>query len=148
MAAIPEFWPKRVGAERPQLVIQFAERFEDGTFGPPNLPISIPWPKPDEVAQPIDSSPVGPYQKGNFWATLTLIDNSKITINAATLELAEDLVREAALFVDPSLLPTPLEPKSGKRGGNPVTQRVVFPKIARYFPNGQKNVYPEWEVYF
>lgn len=144
VAAVPEWWPRRVGADRPQLIIQFSEFFEGGVLGPPMFQISIPW---ADTPDPLQSSPIAGYLKGNVSGTLVLPDNSKLIVNAADISTAESLIFQAVSVIDPDRLPDPIVPKIGPRGGKPVEVRPVVPKIMRYFPDGQRDTYPKWEVY-
>jgi hypothetical protein len=139
VAAIPQHWQVRVGADRPQLVILFGEDLGDGKTGRSRFPICIPhYNKPKSFTPQIPS-----FTKGNFMAILVLKDNSRLTVNAISAVEARRVISALSAFISPSML-TGLEPKIGSRGGIPVSEKLVKPTSLRFFATGQKDMNPTW----
>ena len=143
IAAVPEWWQVRPGANRPQLVLQFSEVLENGGYGPPKYALTIP----HFIGAAIAFAPVQPYQKGNYQGVLTLADNSKVIVNALTPEIAENVLTQAATWINPDMRGNS-HIKIGEHKGLPYKLITVACRIARYFPTGQQNTAPEWSRYF
>jgi len=139
VAVVPEWWQTRPG-QRSQLVIQFAGLNADGKENRNRWSLVVPHYRYGE-SQPI-SLPI--YQKGRFFACLTLDDNSKIWVNAKTQALAVAYVRRLSLLVKPALLPNPLDIHSGERRGTALVEMRTRAVRASYFSTGQKNMSPDW----
>ena len=139
VAVVPEWWQTRPG-QRSQLVIQFAGLNADNTENRNRWSLVVPHYRYGE-AQPI-SLPI--YQKGRFFACLTLDDNSKIWVNAKTQALAISYVRRLSLLVKPAMLPNPLDIHSGERRGTALVEMKTRAVRASYFSTGQKNMSPDW----
>lgn len=100
IAAIPEWWQTRLGAERPQLIIQYAAMFEDGTFDKAKYSISIPyWNKSKEQTE-VNDFPI--YRKGQYMAQLILRDNSKVIVNCFSEDVCDDVIDKLSQSINPS----------------------------------------------
>ena len=144
IAAVPEWWQVRLGADRPQLVIQFGQDLGNGKIDDPKYPLSIPHVNISAVG---NRSPIAPYTKGQWEAILTLADNSKVIVNAASAAEAESVINQAKLIINESALSGSFI-KIGQRKGQALSIIRVAAKIAKYFPTGQKNMKPSWIKYF
>lgn len=139
IAAIPEWWAVRPGADRPQLVVllKAKDSYDYWSF-------SIP-----HYARGEDTIPSIPeFTKGSHFAILTLRDNSKIWINAASTDMAESVVRAIAAYIDGSQLPSPLKIHTGERKGEGLRQVEVKPIRGLFYSTGQRNQQPDWEIRF
>ena len=142
VAAIPEWWQVRIGADRPQLVVLFADKKDDGNYGRSRWSLSIP-----HYNQSSDVKPAIPaYNKGSCFAIATLKDNSKLIVNAASEEEAESVVQALVRYVNPEFVPSPLPLHTGKRKGKELTTGRLYPVVASFFKDGQKNNHPEWKI--
>ena len=144
IAAVPEWWQVRLGADRPQLVIQFGHDLGNGKIDSPCYPLSIPHVNISAVGS---RSPISPYTKGQWEAILTLADNSKVIVNAVNAAEAESVINQAKAIITPSALVGSFI-KIGQRKGQALSTIRVIAKIAKYFPTGQKNMKPEWVRYY
>jgi len=145
VAAVPEWWQVRLGADRPQLIVQYAEVLSDGKFGAPMYPLTIPHysnSADDTIADLFPS-----YQKGQYMGVLTLVDNSKLIVNCNTQAIAESIIDVVSLTIDTDMLEG-AHISIGKRKGQGLKTITVAPRIAKFFPNGQKNMKPQWIKYF
>ena len=138
VAGIPEWWPTRVGARRPQLILFFAPKNKDGSWGPVSSKISVPWPKP-----PSTPPPVGMYLKGTHYCRLTLADNSKLIVNGASPLEAERMVNRIKPYIQASYLQDSVQ-RTGKNKGKEISSFKVYPKYCYYYANGQENAIPDW----
>ncbi len=135
VAAVPDWWQMRPGADRPQLSIVFRKG-----IGRNYHALNIPHPK---VTAPNTVSPIGAYTSGSYQATLVLIDNSKFIVNANSVDEARRVALEAAEAIDPAMLGD-LRLSITERRGYPVTIDAMEPRYIQYFPDGQKNRMPAW----
>lgn len=142
IAAIPDWWQTRPGADRPQLVIQFAEYTNDSRL-PPKYVISIP----HYSGNVLNSSPITAYTKGDWMGIATLDDNSKIIVNCYSQAEASRVLTQALAIV-PNYLKTKLTTKIGQRNGDNLQSVRVVPRIAKFFSTGQRNTKPDWVKYF
>jgi hypothetical protein len=139
VAVVPEWWQVRPG-QRSQLVIQFAGLNSNGSENRNRWSLIVPHYRYGE-SQPI-SLPI--YEKGRFFASLTLDDNSKIWVNAKTQSKAVDYVRRLSLLVKPAMLTSPLDIHSGERRGTALIEMRTRAVRASFFSTGQKNMTPDW----
>lgn len=140
IAVIPEWWQIRIGADRPQLVALYAEPSKQGKLGRTRWPITIP-----HYDGAIKKPQLPPYNKGQWEGILTLKDNSKLIINAASAGEADSLLKQFSRFIKPQMLVGSIS-KVGLRKGPKLKQCRVVPTNARYFSTGQKNTNPDWIV--
>jgi hypothetical protein len=142
IAAIPEWWPARIGGQRPQLVTLFAEKLPNGKLGRTRWPLTIPHYNP-RVRKPNLPS----YKKGQWEGILTLKDNSKLIVNAISQSEAERVINAVKTYISPAYL-AGAQLKIGIRKGEPLKQCLVVPTSAKFFATGQKNTVPNWTVDF
>jgi hypothetical protein len=143
IAAVPEWWQVRPEAQRSQLIVQYAERFFDGKHGAPKYALTIPH---FNAEINIDENTFPRYNKGNTEGILTLKDNSKVIVNCVGPSNAQEMLEVSKTLI----LPQYLEGSSikiGQRLGRPIQTKSVYPRIAKYFPTGQKDMKPEWVKY-
>ena len=145
IAAVPDWWQVRLGADRPQLLIQYAQQFTDGTWDKPKYIVSIPYWNKSKDATVITDFPS--YQKGQYQGCLILSDNSKLIINAKNATIASSVIGAISLGIDPLKL-IGSEYTTSERRGNRLAEIVVFPRIAKFFATGQKDLNPTWSKKF
>ena len=143
IAAVPEWWQVRIGADRPQMVIQFGEVMEDDKIGPAKWPITIPHYHWSEGTVPAIPS----YTKGSWEGILTLKDNSKLIVNAISQSEAFAVISSLEIHIDPSMLQDSFI-KVGERRGQPLQEIQVTPVVGKFFATGQKDLEPSWTVSF
>lgn len=141
IAALPEHWQVQIGADRPQLVVLFAEVLPNGKLGRSRFPIAIPHYNKSANFRPN----IPAYTKGNYMGILVLKDNSKITVNASSISEAERVINTLSSLVNPALL-TGAKPKVGPRGGEPIANRFVKATSASFFATGRKDLNPTWVI--
>lgn len=139
VAAVPEWWQARPG-QRSQLVVQFAGLNQDGSESRSRWSIAIPHYRYGESYNLV----LPPYEKGRFFACLTLEDNSKIWVNAKTQTAAIAYVQRLRSLVKPSMLSSPPLIHSGERRGSALTEVRVKPVRASFFSTGQREMKPDW----
>lgn len=143
VAAVPEWWQVRLGADRPQLVVLFAEEMPDGKLGRSRFAVSIPhYNKPAGFIPPIPR-----YKKGPWEGILTLSDNSKLIINAATQTEAYRVINALKPLIANEYLKGSFT-KIGERRGQALKVRTVVPRTAKFFATGQKNMIPDFVLSF
>lgn len=149
-AAVPLSWQIRHEGDKPQMVIQCAERKSAATAKQPakydsaKYPITVPHWKGGQNDKP--SLP--PYKKGNWEGILVLADNSKVTINAKNEAECIKILNAIKPWIDSNMLEGSYF-KGGKiTTKEPIKETQVFPQYGRYFEKGQKNSKPDWRVDF
>lgn len=136
VASIPDWWPVRLGAERPQLVVVF-RRANTSDYHQ----IAIPWPT---ITEPPETSPLPAYRKGNFHTLLTLKDNSKFLVNCANQSEGQKMLDAAKSVIDPSLIDNPPREHCVPRKGPAIGEHDMIPVRMDYFPTGQRTGKPAW----
>jgi len=148
VAAVPDYWQHKIGADRPQMVVQFAEKLANGKLGIPNKPISIPHLKYNSIARWDDKkAPISDYTRGNWEAIATMADNSKIIIHSSTKKEADKILNEALGLVL-AKFSNDAKVKIGERTKTPIKKVKVYPKLAKLFTKGQRDLKPDEIVYF
>lgn len=137
---IPEWWAVRIGADRPQMVIQFADK-ENGKIGRSRWSVSIP--HYNKGKEPIN---LPDYQKGSYFATLTLKDNSKLTINAKDKAECDKMIDAMKPMIDPKMVPDPYQVQYGERKGQALSTKSVTATIAQFYSKGQKDTAADYEI--
>jgi len=141
IAVVPDWWQVRLGADRPQLMVQYARKFSDGAWDKPKYVLSIPhWSKSKELTT-ISDFPT--YQKGQYQGTTILSDNSKLIVNCITAAEAER-VTVKLLSTLPPLVKVNSTYVSAFRRGRPLAEILVYPRIIKYFATGQRDLNPTW----
>lgn len=137
IASFPEWYQIRIGGDRPQLVVQYAEKLAGGKLGRTRWSISIP----HYIG---DKNPKFPtYKKGQWELLVTLRDNSKIMLNCISKEECERTWKEIKPYIKPYYLVTS-QVKIGPRKGKKLKQCNVVATNAKYFAKGQQNGIPTW----
>lgn len=80
-------------------------------------------------------------------SVLTLADNSKLILNCISQKTAQ-LVNDRLETTISSQVLEESHLSIGNRKGQPLKTVVVYPRIAKYFPDGQKNTKPTWIKHF
>lgn len=140
VASVPEWWQVRLGAERPQLVLIFRRT---GTRGYNQLAIPHPL-----VTEPPSEPPISAYTKGNWQGMITLRDNSKFIVYAATAGEAERVVNQARSLIRGDFLGSPPLISISEKKGYPLDNDLMVPTSAKYHPDGQRNLKPKWRASF
>ncbi|QYO68198.1 hypothetical protein [Leptolyngbya sp. 7M] len=141
IAAVPEHWQLRPEAQRPQLVIFYAEKLENGAIGRTRWPLTIPHYTGSRNPKFPD------YRKGQWEGILTLRDNSKLIVNASSKYEAERVIRAMKKYINSDYLVNSFV-KVGERKGQPLKRVEVTPVTARYFSTGQMDMKPNWMTRF
>lgn len=140
IAAIPDWWQVRVGADRGQIVVAF-RKADSRTYHQ----IAIPHPK--SVSKWTENL-MGDYAKGPWSGVLTLKDNSKFIINCASKNEAQRMVEIAKSLIKPEMLFSPSAEQFTERKGNAVGVAQMRGRQAYYFSKGQKDAKPDWRAQF
>ena len=145
VAAIPDWWQVRLGADRPQLIVLYARKFSDGTWDKPKYAVSIPrWSK-SEAQTVYEDFPI--YQKGQYQGTTIFSDNSKLIVNCINAIEAERVTNKLLL----SILDTDKQDSvysTTFRRGRALSEITVYPRMVKYFATGQRNLQPTWSKKF
>lgn len=145
IAAIPEWWAVRTGADRPQGVLVYAN-LVNGKRGTSRWSLTIPHYNPVFNYSGLQFPT---YTKGSHFATLTLPDNSKLTVNADSQPSAEMVISQLIPFINPDRLPSSnvgFDIHTGRRKGQPLAVVEVVPVALHYFATGQRNMMPTWVI--
>lgn len=160
----PEKWDVKVGRDRPQLVVSFAQKLPNGKLGRTRWEMQIPHYKYGQQDQKTLKKPDIPtYNRGPFWGRLILKDNSRLVVNAESIEEAKRVLKLLKKEVDPKQLdrmidpnwePDPKKPNAKPKliDREPVFgeridiayKKNVVPVRAEYYSKGQLQVKPDW----
>ncbi len=141
--AVPEWWAVRPGANIPQLCVVLREIDQTGKVLRSQWSFSIP----HYVGVEEEAPNLPPFTKGSYFGTLTLVDNTKLTINAASMEEAEDFIQACVPYIDPAFIGGQ-DIHLGLRKGKSLKVTKVKPYRAQFYSTGQKDTVPDWEVDF
>lgn len=141
-AVVPEWWQLRPEADRPQLIVQCAEKKEDGTLGSAKYVVTIPHYRHET---PHGFAPFYSLSKGSFQGMLTLKDNSKVIIYGDSIAHTRSVLVSIwnEIKFDYRL---PFNPKVGPIGNPDFKEVTVYPKYGKYFATGAKKTVPDWVV--
>ena len=143
IAAVPEWWPNRIGSGRPQLIIQYAKKKNDGTFDSAKYVVTIPHYKDITKGNKAPSlSNIKPYEKGQYMGILTLPDNSKLIVNCKSSDEAKTVCSDLAKTTKYAL--GDCEFTISERKGQNLKEDRVYPRVMKFFPQGQKDTKPLW----
>ena len=142
--AIPESWAVRIGTDRPQLVIVYAEVFKSGKLGDARWSLTIPHYMGSEKSRLI----LPRYSRGNWHGTLKLKDDSQVVVNASSSQECKRIINKLKILI-------PVNMRLGRDGKaykprvveNPnldLKQCDVIPTLAKYYATGQKSLDPTW----
>jgi hypothetical protein len=145
VAAVPDWWQVRLGADRPQLLVSYARKFSDGTWDKAKYIVSIPhWSKGKDATQ-IGDFPV--YDKGSYQGTRVFPDNSKLIVNCLTREESIRVLNKLSNGIDVSLVDRS-ETSVTDRNGRLLREIKVYPRKCSYYSSGQQNLEPDWKLDF
>lgn len=133
--AVPEWWAVRPGADVPQLAIAFRSVNSDSKWS-----LTIP-----HYNKGPDFKPQIPrYQKGSYFSTLTLTDNTKLVVNAKSHAEGERVINALVPLIDPAYLPASLDIQEGRRRGRALSTAEVVPELAVFYARGQASPIPDF----
>ncbi len=145
IASVPEWWQIRAEAQRPQLVILYAEVLSTGKLTKSRWSLTVP-----HYDRPKGFKPSIPeYQKGNWEGILVLTDNSKIIVNASSASECKRVINRLKI-----LIPSSYRVKDGKAIKAKVGERInadlkkarVIPIRADFYSTGARNMTPDWSI--
>jgi hypothetical protein len=129
VTGIPEWWARRQGANVPQLVVTF-RRGDTSSY----VSLQIPHYKNEPER---GETPIGEYQAGDFMARETLIDNSKVVVNASDENEAERVLDQMCEWVQDSMRSSPPQRQFTRRQGQGISQLTRWPRKVEIFPQGR-----------
>ena len=141
--AVPEWWAVRPGANIPQLAVVLREIDGDGKVLKSQWSFTIP----HYIGEAEQVPTIPPFTKGPYFGTLTLADNTKVVINAASTEEAEGVINSIIPYIDPSFLGSQ-NIHLGLRKGPTLKVATVKPYTAQFYSKGQQDTLPDWTIKF
>ena len=145
VAAIPDWWQVRLGANRPQLLVLYARKFDDGTWDKPKYVLSVPHWEKTKLETVFGDFPA--YDKGDFQGTRVLPDNSKLIVNAVSSDEANRVITKLSAGIPFSMIEFAQTSIADRRGA-PLRKITVYPRIVRFFATGQRDLRPTWSIDF
>ncbi|MBE9031606.1 hypothetical protein IQ266_17880 [filamentous cyanobacterium LEGE 11480] len=142
-AALPDAHQIKLDHIPPQLVVQYAELFDDGKTGAPKYSISIPYYLLNESETTASLFPQ--YDKGQRIGVVTLSNNAKLIVNAKDEKEVDRVIDKLKILIDPNKRIGEVI-SNNVRKGQDLKEITVVPKIAKYFA-GNKNEKPIWIKY-
>ncbi|NER36217.1 MAG: hypothetical protein F6J93_19905 [Oscillatoria sp. SIO1A7] len=138
--AMPEHYQIKLEGHRPQLVLQLAEPKEDADeLGKAQHVITIP----HYIGKADSPAPVQYVQKGGHHGMLVLNDNSKIHVYCISKTECTRVLQAIRFWVNPFYLDG-AQYKYSEYPTADIKQVTVYPKYAKYWPNGTKHQNSEW----
>lgn len=141
---IPEWWQVRIGADRPQFVIQFGKVEAGGRMGSSRWSLTIPHYKHAAGFKPN----IPTYSRGQHFAVYTCKDNSKLIIHCKSRQEIDRVLPAFLACIKDTQKPAIPKIHYGERTGQVLTVAIVKPTIGHYYATGQKNLKPNWSVSF
>ncbi|BAZ49573.1 hypothetical protein NIES4103_21850 [Nostoc sp. NIES-4103] len=141
---LPERYQIPVDGHIPQIIYVFREVRDDGTWGERMYPMCVPHPK---STNPPNQRPLPDYKKGSWELILTLKDNTKVFINAFSIDEAQNQINKITPLIADQFLENSFQ-KIGQRKGQQLLEIKVRIFKVDYFEKGTKNVKPTWSKYF
>ncbi len=146
---IPEYFPMRIGSERPQLVVVFKPKSSNYPKQDSRWSLSIPHFDFNQGNISNQLKKIPDYEKGKHQGVYTLKDNSKIILYAKSGNEARKTIKKiitsnlikTKYIVDRNSLDENI--KVGEVRGT-YKEVLVTPTYAKYFSTGQKNLQPDW----
>ena len=138
LATVPEAWPLKAERIRTQLAIIYRPTDKDNKSG--NYTLNIPHYNGDRTPQ------FPSYIKGNYWAQLTLSDNSHTKVNAKSKAEAIRVTNALKRYIKSDYLTNHLT--TGSYANKRFKEIRVSPIRADYYPTGDKNITSQWVYYF
>jgi hypothetical protein len=139
--AIPEHWQIPLEAQRPQLVVQNAEKLENGFLDSAKYVTTIPHYK---YTQPRDTPPFDYIDKGSTQGMLVLKDNSKVIIYAKNQNEATRVLNKIKETIEDEMLKNSYV-KLGRIQGEGMKEVRVYPKFGRFYDKGIKEAF-KWQT--
>lgn len=139
--AIPEHWQIPLEAQRPQLVVQSAEKMSNGFLDSAKYVTTIPHYK---YTQPRDTPPFDYMDKGSTQGMLVLKDNSKVIIYAKNQTEATRVLNQIKLTIDSTFLENSYI-KLGRIQNENMKEIRVYPKFGRFYDKGVKENF-KWQT--
>ena len=140
VVASPDWWQVRIQGDRPQIALIFRLM---GTRAYHRITI----PHPLNTNKPTNP-PIPTYKKGNWQGEIVCVDNSKFLVNCESKAEAERVVNIALSLIDPVWVGSTPRLYFAERKGVTVSQGNMKATSVLYFPNGQKDLMPEWRKNF
>ncbi|BCL34248.1 hypothetical protein [Nostoc sp. MS1] len=141
---LPERYQIPVDGHIPQIIYVFREVRDDGTWGERMYPMTVPHPK---SINPPEQRPLPDYKKGSWELILTLKDNTKVFINALSMEECQTMIDQVKPLIADAFLESSSQ-KIGQRKGQQLLEIKVRIFKVDYFEKGTKNAKPKWSKYF
>lgn len=141
---VPEHWPLRRGAERPQLIVVYSTKNQDGSWGNTRYQFSIPW-FDHRKRKALKTSLPRTIRKGPKQATLLLTDNSKMTLFCSNHSEAERVLKSfEGLVINKYRTRDIRYADLNGNGKREYKQVTVYPFVAKYYPAGMRDLNPAW----
>jgi len=142
-AVFPDNWLIRPEYHRPQAIYQFVQIDNTGkVIGAPKYRITIPHHTSQKPTNPLPN-----YERGSWEIIYVLSDNSKITIHSLDEANGMTILNAAKALVDPPYLNNSYRSKSCLVStSNPIAEITVKSRMAKFYSQGTKNVFPDWLV--
>lgn len=141
--AVPEHWQIPLEAQRPQLVLQSAEKLESGVIDSAKYVTCIPHYK---YKDPRETPPFDYMDKGSTQGMLVLKDNSKVIIYAKNQNEATRVINKIKETIKEEMLENSYV-KLGQIKSSSIKTIRVYPKFARYYETGIKEAFKWQQVY-
>jgi hypothetical protein len=141
-AVVPEWWQLRPEADRPQLIVQCAEKNADDSLGSAKYVVTIPH---YQHTIPYNLPPFSNLEKGSYQGVLTLKDNSKVIIYGKTIQETRNVLYNIYSEIDTNYR-NGFYPKVGPIGNPNFKEITVYPKYGKYFATGVAKTVPTWTV--
>jgi hypothetical protein len=151
----PENYQIRLGSDIPQAVLLWREvKSDDGAAANTDENGKILWGTKRSVTniphctltKESDFPTLSPHKKGQYYARLTLKDNSNSWIYAETAEKASEMMAEIVELIDPEKVgDTPLI-TVGERRGKKLDDYLAYPYKIEYYAKGQQQGVWDWRL--
>ena len=142
--AIPESWAVRVGTDRPQLVIVYAEVFGSGKLSDSRWSLTIPHYRGTEKSSLL----LPKYRRGNWHGSLRLKDGSQIVVNASSSQECKRVLNKIKILIPVDFRIGPdgkaYKPRVIENPDLKFKECNVVPTVAKYYLTGQKSLKPTW----
>lgn len=139
--AVPEHWQIPLEAQRPQLVVQSAEKMSNGFLDSAKYVTTIPHYKHKEIRK---IPPFDYMDKGSTQGMLVLKDNSKVIIYVKNQNEAIRVINQIKQTIDPDYL-TNSYVKLGRIQHEFIKEIRVYPKFGRFYDKGIKEGF-KWQT--
>jgi hypothetical protein len=142
LLVVPEWWQVKAGANRPQLLLIYADKLSDGTWGRQRREFVIP--HFNVALRNALKSILPTVRKGSYQGIYTLKDNSKIMMYCINKTEVTRILREFDRLVLPNQRTKNF--KTGEISYTSNFQKItLYPYEARYFSRGLEALTPDWK---